>query len=258
VARRKTEEEPENHERWLVSYADFITLLFAFFVVMYAVSRVDRQRVVEVQAAIKWALHYEGTGGIGQMPIFEGPPSEGGCVANLGGGRRVTPEEKHAFEVIRRRLDRRLRPFLVEQLAGPAGVIIEIDRKRLVIRLSSARFFDPGEAALRPDALPVIDAIISELKPMKRHIRVEGHTDDRPLVAGRYRDNWELSTSRAATVTAYIEQAHKVRGDMLAAVGFAATRPISPNDTVAGREINRRVDMVVEMGAGDPLTAVVH
>ncbi len=78
MARKKHEEEHENHERWLVSYADFITLLFAFFVVMYSVSRVDNKRLSQAAESIKWALHMAGTGGVGQLPVFEGPPSEGG------------------------------------------------------------------------------------------------------------------------------------------------------------------------------------
>ena len=79
MAKRKHEEEHENHERWLVSYADFITLLFAFFVVMYAVSRVDNKKLTQAVEGIRWALHTAGNGGTGALPIFEGPPSEGGC-----------------------------------------------------------------------------------------------------------------------------------------------------------------------------------
>ena len=83
--KKKHHEEHENHERWLVSYADFMTLLFAFFVVMYAVSRVDNKRLVQVQESIRWAMHFSGTGGTGALPIFDGPPSEGGGPAMRSG-----------------------------------------------------------------------------------------------------------------------------------------------------------------------------
>src|ERR671928_584476 len=84
MAKKHKHEEHENHERWLVSYADFITLLFAFFVVMYSVSRVDNKRMVQVVQAIKFAMHFKGSGGVGELPLFEGPPSEGGCITNAG------------------------------------------------------------------------------------------------------------------------------------------------------------------------------
>src|SRR5687767_15788648 len=87
--KHKKHEEHENHERWLVSYADFITLLFAFFVVMYSVSRVDNKRLTQVTNSIKFALHFKGSGGLNQMPMFEGPPSEGGCVTNSGSSPRA-------------------------------------------------------------------------------------------------------------------------------------------------------------------------
>jgi chemotaxis protein MotB len=111
MAKKKHEEEHENHERWLVSYADFITLLFAFFVVMYSVSRVDNKRLASTATAIKWALHFKGTGGLNQAPLFEGPPSEGGGIAGFGGGTHG-PEVKEELENMRRKLNDRLRPFL--------------------------------------------------------------------------------------------------------------------------------------------------
>ncbi len=101
MARKKHEEEHENHERWLVSYADFITLLFAFFVVMYSVSRVDNKRMAQAAESIKWALHYGGTGGVGQLPIFDGTPSEGGSVMSAPGGG-MSPAQQAAVENFRR------------------------------------------------------------------------------------------------------------------------------------------------------------
>src|SRR5215213_6719567 len=147
MAKKPHHEEHENHERWLVSYADFITLLFAFFVVMYSVSRVDNKRLTQVVHSIKFALHFKGSGGLEQMPMFEGPPSEGGCVTNTG---------------------------------------------------SSARTTNVPEVKKEAEKIPVLDVIAGELAALARPVRVEGHTYVAPTGTRRFRDNLELSSSRAS------------------------------------------------------------
>ena len=251
MAKRVVHEEHENHERWLVSYADFITLLFAFFVVLYSTSRVDNKRMQQVVHAIKFALHFKGTGGVDKMPIFEGPPSEGGCIANLGSDKKVKSEEIHKIENLRRRIENRLNHFLQNRPENTNTVVFQTEGKRLIIRLSAARFFDPSQAAIRPEVLPILDAIASELVDLKLHVRIEGHTDDSKLTASRFRDNWDLSASRAAAVASYIQGAFQVDGKLLSAAGYGSTRPLMPNDSAAAREANRRVEMAVEIGNAD-------
>jgi chemotaxis protein MotB len=245
MARKKHEEEHENHERWLVSYADFITLLFAFFVVMYSVSRVDSKRMEQVANSIKWALHYSGTGGVGQLPLFDGPPSEGGQVMNVAGGG-LTPAQQAAVENFRRKIENRIRAFTMQR-PGPTAVTLSVEGSRVTVRLAAADFFDAGQAALRPQILPVLDAIAEEVVPLARPLRVEGHTDDSPVASGRFRDNWELSAARAATVVSYLERAHAAPARLLSAVGLASTRPVAGADEPDARELNRRVEMVVEL-----------
>ncbi len=242
MSKKKHEEEHENHERWLVSYADFITLLFAFFVVMYSVSRVDNKKVQKAAASIKWAMHMSGTGGVGQMPIFDGPPD--GTIADLGGGG--IPPAQAAAESIRRQIENRVRPFVIQN-KGPAAVTITVEADRVMVRLAAADFFDPGQSALRPQILPVLDAIAQEVVPLKRPLRVEGHTDDTPAAGGRFRDNWELSASRAATVVSYLERAHEASPGLLSATGYAATRPIVEGTSPEARDLNRRVEIVLEL-----------
>lgn len=239
-------EEHENHERWLVSYADFLTLLFAFFVVMYSVSRVDQKRVVQAEKSMRWAMHFEGEGGVSRMALFEGPPSEGGSVMNMTGGALVV-DQQQLVEHIRRRIEARVKPFLMERSHGRAAVTVNVEGKRVDVRLAAADFFDPGQAMLRPQALPVLDAIASELVPLGRAIQVEGHTDDSPVTGERFRDNWELSASRAATVTSYLEQAHRADPRLLRASGYADTRPITSAGDAAARELNRRIELVLEL-----------
>jgi chemotaxis protein MotB len=243
--KKKHEEEHENHERWLVSYADFITLLFAFFVVMYSVSRVDNKRMEQVASSIRWAMHMSGTGGVGQMPIFNGPPSEGGQVAGMTGGG-LSPAQQAAVENFRRKIENRVRAFAMQR-PGSTAVSITVDGAKVTVRLAATDFFDAGQAALRPQILPVLDAIAEELVPLLRPLRVEGHTDDTPVAGARFRDNWDLSASRAATVVSYLERAHQARPSLLAATGYASTRPLSAEDTPEARDMNRRVEMVLEL-----------
>ncbi len=253
MAKKKHEEEHENHERWLVSYADFITLLFAFFVVMYSVSRVDNKRMVQVVQSIKFAMHFKGSGGVGELPIFDGPPSEGGCVTNLGTERKNTnaTADLQAVEGLRKRLDKKLRHFVDTRKDISSAVVVVAEGRRLTVRLSASHFFDPARAAIRPEMIPVLDVIATELGSLHRKVRIEGHTDAGSVGSGRFRDNWDLSASRAAAVASYVAHAGEIEAPLLAAVGFASTHPLTSNATAVGREANRRVEMVLEINPGD-------
>jgi chemotaxis protein MotB len=256
MAKKHRHEEHENHERWLVSYADFITLLFAFFVVMYAVSRVDNKKLVQASKAIQWALHFEGNGGVGQMPIFDGPPSEGGCAVSVGSSSSAARQQQKIVEQLRKKIQERLRTLLVET-KSPQAVTVAIENGKLSLRLSATRFFDTAQASLRPDALPVLDAIAEELVPLKRPLAVVGHTDDSALGSSRLRSNWELSAARAAAVVEYLEQAHHAEAALLTASGRGSAAPLAANDTKEHRELNRRVELTLELPPGDLLSALV-
>lgn len=249
MAKKHKHEEHENHERWLVSYADFITLLFAFFVVMYSISRTDMAKAAKVAKSVRFAMHFEGTGGVGAMPIFDGPPSEGGCMTGSAGGPRAAPDQLAVVNNMRRRIERRLKPFLEERSASGA-VMLEEETGRLAIRLAAARFFDPSQAALRPEMMPVLDAIAAELLRVKQHIRVEGHTDRSPVSTARFRNNWDLSATRAVSVVTYLESVHKLPPSQLSAVGFADTRPVVKEESPEAAEKNRRIEIVIEVPPG--------
>ena len=257
MAKKQHAEEHENHERWLVSYADFMTLLFAFFVVMYSISRIDQKRMIEVAKAIKFAMHYKGSGGIEEMPIFEGPIVEGGCVTNVGQDR-PSHQDVEAVEAVRRRIQKKLKGLLLERPDLPPSVVMHTEGRRLMIRLSASHFFDPSQAALRPEMIPVLDAIATELAQFHRAIRIEGHTDDQTAARTRFRDNWDLSASRAAAVASYMQGAHHIDGKLLSAAGQGSTRPIADNSTPQGRETNRRVELVLEIKPQDALEAMAR
>ncbi|HTT70103.1 MAG TPA: flagellar motor protein MotB [Anaeromyxobacteraceae bacterium] len=251
MAKKKHEEEHENHERWLVSYADFMTLLMAFFVVMYSVSKVDNKRLSQAAESIKWAMHFGGEGGVGEMPIFEGPLSEGGNVMGMPGGA-LTNQDITGLENLKRRIAEVVEAFVVRNQSNQGAVTVSIEDEHVVVRLAAADFFDPGQAVLRPQIVPVLDAIAGEIVPLGRPLRVEGHTDDTPVEGGRYHDNWELSAARAATVASYLERAHHAPPNLLSATGFAATRPMAEGDTPEARELNRRIEIVVELAVQAP------
>ena len=208
MSKKKHEEEHENHERWLVSYADFMTLLFAFFVVMYSVSKVDNKKLSQAAESIKWAMHYGGSGGVGQLPLFDGPISEGGNVMGMAGGASAR-QQMEAMERIKKRVTHAVEAFVMQHTPeSPQAVTILFEDQHVVVRLAAAEFFDAGQAALRPQILPLLDAVADELIAVERPIRVEGHTDDTPVAGSRFKDNWDLSAARAATVVSYLERAH--------------------------------------------------
>jgi chemotaxis protein MotB len=251
VAKKQHHEEHENHERWLVSYADFITLLFAFFVVMYSISRVDNKRMVVVMQSIKFALHFKGTGGIAKMALFEGPPVEGGkCKTSRGVEEKPKTKQREVVERIRKQMERKLQSYLHSR---PQQHVIEIstERDRLTVRLSAVHFFDPSQAAIRPEMIPVLDVIADELVALGMPLRIEGHTDESRVGNARFRDNWELSSSRASAVASYIERAHHMDGKLLSAAGYGSTRPLVDSRTPGGREANRRVEMLVQFEPGE-------
>jgi chemotaxis protein MotB len=249
VAKHQVHEEHENHERWLVSYADFITLLFAFFVVLYSTSRVDQKRMVDVVKSIKFAMHFKGTGGSDQIPLFEGPLNESGCVGNI--SDQPSRQDMEAVEAVRRRLEKKLKGILQDRPDATKTVLVHIEGRKIMIRLSASHFFDASQAAIRPEVIPVLDSIATEVAGFHRPVRVEGHTDDLPASRSRFRDNWDLSASRAAAVASYIQGAGFIEGRNLSAAGYAATRPMVPNDSAVNRELNRRVELVIEVKASD-------
>lgn len=251
MAKKHKHEEHENHERWVISYADLVTLLFALFVVLYASSRVDTNKLAQASESMRWALHFKGEGGINKLAIFRGPPTEGGCVTNLGSGPASTTQQRKIVEDTRRRLEKQLKPFLMRKEQNPS-ISMELENGKLRLRLAAYRFFDPASAAMRPEALAVLDAIADELARGETHIRVEGHTDDGQINSARFRNNWDLSAARAATVVAYLENGHGIDPARLSAAGLGSSHPLVSNDTPDNREMNRRIEVVLEIPPQDP------
>lgn len=215
----------ESSERWLVSYADFITLLFALFVLLYAVSNQTKQRRTRIYMQVASAL--------GARPI-EGGARPG--IAELG---RNGPGAGRLAEVMRR-----LR-HVIEKFPE-SGVTLKMDPRGLVISLSAARFFASGEAEITPSQLPVLDAVIGAIAPLKNRIEIDGFTDSKPIHDEHFRDNWELSAARAGTVLRYVLAHSSVQPVQLSLAGYGPYRPVASNATAQGRALNRRVEIVIK------------
>lgn len=240
--RRKKAEEHPNHERWLVSYADFMTLLFAFFVVMFAVSRVDTQQMGRFKDSFSMAIGVPigGALGRGAMPGADTPSAT-----------ERGPAEPVRSEL--REVEARLR---ANKGSGDleAVSILHVGNE-LVLRFAEAVTFGSGDATLKDPGVRALRAIADALRQRRVNIRVEGHTDDVPISTARFKSNWELSTARATSVVVELAGPGRMDPRRLSAAGYGEFHPIVPNATPEQRAQNRRVDIVLsEMhprGAGD-------
>ncbi len=249
--KRKHEEEAENLERWLVSYADFITLLFAFFVTMYAMSRVDEQKLGSAVESLQRAL--------GSLIPIQVSQRESGAftnktvpfnptiIGNIEG--HIKTGEADSFQKLAEEIQKE-----VEKLTGSVGkgtapsdnqIKYIIDKRGLVIRVPEAFFFNSGEASIRQEFTPILYALGKSLVKIPNHIRIEGHTDSIPINNHQFPSNWELSTTRATSIVRYLLAYHSIPPSKISATGYGEFRPIAPNKTTEGRMQNRRVDVVV-------------
>lgn len=240
--RQQHHEEPENHERWLVSYADFITLLFAFFVVMYATSTNNQEKQKSFQESVRTNLKLVGTSG--------GSGAGNGSEGNVGGMEtgdafiqiegfpaRGGPGETQQY--LTRALEKKLESedkSKVQNLRHDAiGVRIE---------LASSQFFLPGGVKLRRSALKALDTIAEILKESDKKIVIEGHTDNTPVSADApFESNWELASLRATSIVRYLIRYHNIPPERLSAISYGDTRPLESNNSPEGRARNRRIEI---------------
>ena len=249
--KRKQEEEPENSERWLVSYADFITLLFAFFVTMYAISRVDEQKLGSAVESLQRAL-----GSLIPIQVSQREsgafsssttPFDPNIIASVDASMKTF--EVEAFQKLAEEIQKDVQKALGG--VGPNGsspnppIQYFIDKRGLVIRVPERFFFNSGEAAIRQEFLPILNALGNTLGKIPNHIRVEGHTDSVPINNAQFPSNWELSTARATTIVRYLITYHSMNPGKISATGYGEFRPIAANEVPEGRMQNRRVDLVV-------------
>jgi len=231
--RRGHDAAHENHERWLLTYADLITLLMVFFVVLYSMSSADSTKWKQISAALTQAFNVDVLQGTTTTSVVDGAAQPVPPVDNLIADSEV-PQVN--------RLQNKLQSILDGASQAP-DVSVGVDREGVVIRLSGSYLFDSGRAELKPNSFAVLDAIAAEIRLLPNDIRVDGHTDSTPIDSPRYPTNWELSSARALAVARYLTETDAVRADRLMAAGFGEFRPIVPNDTREHRAQNRRVEI---------------
>ncbi|PKO33451.1 MAG: flagellar motor protein MotD [Betaproteobacteria bacterium HGW-Betaproteobacteria-7] len=257
MARRRREEEPENHERWLVSYADFITLLFAFFVVMYAISSVNEGKYKVLSNALTNAFKNTTAQPGGQpiaviqgaLPMPPRPVLRPDKLAEQKKEERKV-EQRSKMKNVADDIMAALQPLVaqgkVRLLETSRGVTIEINDSIL---------FQPGQARLQPESINAMLAIASVLAASDFPITVEGHTDNIPIATPQFPSNWELSAMRATTVLRLFNDGG-VGAARLTAIGYGETRPVETNTTVEGRARNRRVSILIDSNRPEEPTEV--
>lgn len=248
MARRKKEEEHENHERWLVSYADFITLLFAFFVVMYAISSVNEGKyrvmsdsIVDAfkntptsERIINVPITTTKTGTHQQVQVLQLPPK---------------PEELQAekAKVERREKMKAVAGSLLnvmDSLVKNGQVKVTESNRGVTIEINASLLFAPAQAVLNQDSVRVLTEVGKVLAQDNHQVQIEGHTDNLPIASTVYPSNWELSSARASSVTRlFVENGVDPR--RIVVVGYADNRPVDSNDTPEGRASNRRVKVML-------------
>lgn len=208
--RRKRDEEQENHDRWLVSYADFITLMFTFFVALYALSSLDQGKAQKFTSSLKQAFKVIDD----PIPMHD-------------------TRSKEAVELLR---------GIISQTSG---ITVKEEARGIVLTFSDGVLFASGSAEVKKEILPLLKNLTGELNKIQGHIVVEGHTDNVPISSSRYPSNWELSAARAGSVVGFFVSAG-MNPDKFTVAGYAEYRGIESNATEEGRAKNRRVEIVVQ------------
>jgi chemotaxis protein MotB len=238
-----------NHDRWLVSYADFITLLFAFFVVMFASTQTDHQKARAVSESVRDALQHgqfssaistvlgRGKHEARQAPVSKNPTAEHENPAPPAAGTKAQAEELAPF------LDRLTKGLSSELDRGKLQ--IKLEERGLVISMREATFFSSGAETVSPASLPILERIAEVVRQMPNPVRLEGHTDSRPIHNSRFRSNWELSAARSIAMLEIFRDRFGIAPSRMAVAGYAENAPADTNDTEEGRAHNRRVDLVL-------------
>ena len=252
MARSKKPAAHENHERWLVSYADFITLLFAFFVVMFASSQGDKSKAKQVSDSVKEALE---NGGVptAVRELWGGTVDDkgkGNALMRGPGGTKKAEKEPDVTPDIPP-VSAELLPSMqylngaLQDEINTGKIQMRLETRGLVISLREAAFFGSGDDAITAASLPSIEKMAAVLQGLPNPVRLEGHTDSVPIHNSRFRNNWELSAARSIAMLEVLSSRFGIPAGRFAVAGYADTIPVDSNGTDEGRAHNRRVDIVV-------------
>jgi chemotaxis protein MotB len=250
MAPRRRDPEHENHERWLISYADFITLLFAFFVVMFAASQTDKGKAAMVSESVKKALEGEHLSAMVAAVLGGASGAKGQGNAKMRGpGGASTPS---TTSQIREQLQvAELMPsyqVLSEELKGEieAGRIqVSMQPRGLVVSFTQAALFPSGGDEVAPEAYAGLEKLAAAIAKIPNPVRLEGHTDSVPIKTARFKSNWELSAARSIALLEVLAARFAVPRARMSIAGYADTAPVASNETEEGRARNRRADIII-------------
>jgi chemotaxis protein MotB len=246
--RRRIVVDHENHDRWLLSYADFVTLLFAFFVVMYAVSAVNesKYRILASSLGDAFGKTTSSDVPVPQLPAVTLPPDVKQRTLKQ---QQAIEEQTHMTEVASKLLD------AMAPLVKEGKVKVTQSRRGVSIEINANVLFAPGRAELEPQSLAVLRAVAAQLKNEPFKLEVTGHTDNIPISNSVFASNWELSAVRATSVVRLLAD-NGIAPARLSAIGREASQPIASNDTAEGRARNRRVELMILSSMPDTVEVI--
>lgn len=266
MAKRKPPHEEHPDERWLITYADVLTLMFVLFMVLFSISVVNTSKFELLAESLKESLNgglptVDGgesilpeTAGVTPSPIANSSPNQvspdipiEGQPANLASGTPTQALESDQLESVEAQIEAK-----IQQAGLDDKVDTKVDERGLTVRLETDDLlFGSGDATLRPGFQRILSPIAGAVGRLPNPVRVEGHTDDRPIGTGQFPSNWELGSARSAAVVRFME-ARGIPRSRLQNAGYADARPLAPNTTAAGRAQNRRVEILVLRLQGTP------
>ncbi|WP_136514989.1 OmpA/MotB family protein [Geomonas edaphica] len=243
MAKKKEHEKEPNHERWLVSYADFITLLFAVFVTLYAMSQTDKKKAEEVLASMRESFGYSTTSAGAKPTVIDT-----GSMSVIPSMHKMTQAPKRGksrgSEQDFRATKASIEAYLMK-VGAQNKVSVSVTQRGLVVSLKEAGFFDSGSATLKSGSYALLNDVVASLASYSNGVRVEGHTDNVPISSAAFPSNWELSTARATNVLRYLVKQEDFDPANISAAGYGEYRPVAENSDEDGRAKNRRVDIVL-------------
>jgi chemotaxis protein MotB len=235
--RRRIASDHENHERWLISYADFITLLFAFFVVMYAISAVNVSKYHTLANSLGDAFGGKAAGDA-PVPQLTSTALPAEVRQRTLKQQQTLEEQTHMTDVASNLLD------VMGPLVKEGKVRVTQSRRGISIEINANVLFEPGRAELEPQSLTALRAVAETLKNEPFNVEITGHTDPVPIRNSIYASNWELSAVRATSVVRLLADSG-IAPERLLAIGREASNPIASNETAEGRARNRRVELMI-------------
>ncbi|WP_374334653.1 flagellar motor protein MotD [Leeia sp.] len=250
MRRHKHEEEHENHERWLVSYADFITLLFAFFVVMYAISQVNEGKYRVLSDSLVQAFQAQGAPNsqLVTLPDPQTAPQLPSRPTRIPPLVQPDPEAQQTTQRMKTLGSDLLK--VMQPMINEGQVKVSQTKRGISLEISASVLFAPADARLNPDSVKVLSAVADLLAREENAIQVEGYTDNTPISTPQYPSNWELSSARASSVIRlFVERG--VKPDRLSAIGYAENRAKASNADEGGRSKNRRVQVTILAESSD-------